>query len=131
MKYLLLVFALMFSLMATSQIKQHVQINLDSLTDYSEFLMMDEALKDQQIVLTGENHNYRKQNLPLSFKFFRYLHEKHNFDTYVMEFGEGVEWLIQKYIYENDSSTFEIMKQSYFTEQLALIENLKEYYDAQ
>jgi hypothetical protein len=131
MKYNLSILIMLLSIIAQSQVKQHVEINLDSLEDYSEFKMLDQALKNQQVVMTGENHNYRMQNLPFSFKFFRYLHEQHDFDTYILEFGKGVEWLVQKYIYEDDSIAHEVIKRTYYKEQTELFERIKEYYDEQ
>jgi len=131
MKYYLSILIMLISIIGQSQVKQHVEINLDSLEDYSEFRMLDVALKDQQVVITGENHNYRRQNLPFSFKFFRYLHEQHDFDTYILEFGEGVEWLVQKYIYEGDTAARDVIKKTYYREQWELIDHIKDYYDEQ
>lgn len=131
MKHILFLQLVLFTILSNAQVKQQAEIKLDALEDYSELKMLDEALLDQRIILSGENHNFRKQNLPFAYKFFRYLHEKHEVNTFVMEFGKGVEWIMQQYIYEGDSVAEKIMELGYYPEQVELVRNLRAYYQEQ
>ncbi len=113
---------------AYSQLKQYKKLEPDSINDFSDFEMLEAVLQDKQIILTGENHNFRNENLPFSFKFFKYLHEKYDVNTFVMEFGLGVEWLITQYVYEGDTVARDLMKKSYFPQQFGLVDSLRSYY---
>jgi len=109
MKRITLLLFILLSLSVNSQ--NSAVLNLANDDNYASFSFFDSLpLKNYSLFFTGENHRYPSSNSDLELKMFKYLHKNVGVRVFMVEFGQAMGLLIDRYIYDGDTVTKEILK---------------------
>lgn len=103
MRKLLLLSLLFLGLNVNAQIKRTAILEVENTSDYSDMSWLDTLAERYKIIMYGEDHRYVKANRNLEYKTLSYLAKKKKL-VYITEFGKVSNWLLNKYVTENDSS---------------------------
>lgn len=129
MKNILLVFFLFFGFWANSQDRS--VLNLANDNDYATFSIFDSiGIEDYNLFFTGEDHRYPLSNSDIELKMFKYLHKRVGVRTYLLEFGEGMAYFINKYISQGDSNAKIVLKNNLSKTYFRLFTGLKNFNDS-
>lgn len=105
-------------------------LDLSNDSSFNDLSILDKEVKDKRLVLIGENHYYRGDNVATELKFFKYLHQREGFNVFLLEFGYSMGWLLNQYLQSNDTSYNNFISNSFYTEYTDLFKELKNYYDS-
>ena len=138
MKYGTLVLALLMSLLSNAQTTNDLMMNVakGTLIDTAEnnnvdcFTTLDSQIKEHRVFFSGENHRYRQTNSHLELKLFKYLHQKANVNTLILETGFSGGWIINRYVQTGDSSIKKYLFKATYKEYHHFYELLRNYYDS-
>jgi hypothetical protein len=126
MKKITLSLLLLFSLCIFGQ--DRAVLNLENNDDYSSFSLFDSLPLDKyNLFFTGEDHRYMLSNSDLELKMFKYLHKKVGVRVFMVEFGQSMGYLMNKFVYDGDSVAKEILKNHSHKAYFKLFENLREF----
>lgn len=128
MKRLTFSLFVLISFIANSQ--DRTVLNLANDDDFTSFSFFDSlGIKDYNLFFTGEDHRFRLSNSDLEVKMFKYLHKKVGARVFLLEFGEGMGYFINKYITDstNDSEAEATLKDNLSEAYFNLFKNLKTF----
>jgi hypothetical protein len=128
MKKITLAFFILLSILAHSQDK--AVLNLANDNDYTTFSVFENlGIENYNLFFTGEDHRYPLSNSDIELKMFKYLHQKAGVRVFLLEFGGGMAYFINKYISEGDSLAKSVLKINLKNSYFNLFDNLKDFYD--
>ena len=128
-KTLFTMFLLSFSLACRSQSFDYTRARMDisNNNDYSTFYLLDTVVGHYNIFFSGENHQFRASNAKLELKLLKYLHRSADVKHLLLEFGYTSGYLIDRYVCNDDTVAYNILK-AYFAETyLWLFTGVKEF----
>jgi hypothetical protein len=126
MKKITLLLFILSGLIVQSQ--DRAVLNLANDDDFSSFSFFDSlSLENYNLFFTGEDHRYPLSNSDLELKMFKYLHKNEGVRVFMVEFGQGMGYLMNKYINGDDSIAERILEKHSINAYFNLFENLKEF----
>ncbi len=105
----------------------NLPLDLQDNGDYTSFSHLDDVIKDYNIFFVGENHNFKKSNVGLQLKMFKYLHQKGKVNTILIEAGRARGWLVNKYIQTGDKELKKALENYSYNYYQELYDGLREY----
>lgn len=81
--------------------KYSTNLSLDDVNDFSGLELINEDLKDKEIILTNETHG-AKENSFLNWKFLMYLVKNHGVNYFIMESGYADGVILNEYLSTGD-----------------------------
>lgn len=106
-------------------------LDLKDNNDYSTFAVFDSMdLSKYNLFFTGEDHRYPLSNSDVELKMFKYLYKTAGVRMFMVEFGQGMGYLMNKYIYEGDSVAEKILEKHSYKAYFKLFTLLKEFNDS-
>ena len=127
---LLFSFFCTLSIFSNAQESDNTQLDLENNEDYSTFSLLDEDVQDYKIFFIGENHNFKKSNVGLQLKMFKYLYETADVRAILFESGKARGWLVNEYVQTGDTTYMDILDQYSFNYYAELYEGLKSFNDS-
>lgn len=85
--------------------------NLMAVCPILNLSSLDSVLDKYNVYMTGENHGYPENNRSIEFQFLKYLHQKKKANHLILEFGYTTGWLINQYVYYNDTTLAKIFSE--------------------
>lgn len=64
---------------------------------------------DYNVFVVGENHSYPSHNVQIKYNLITYLNKKKGVNNIILEFSYTTGWLLNKFVYENDTSVIEVL----------------------
>lgn len=112
-----------------AQAQQKSVLNIDDNDEFSSFESLTKSsLQNYRLFFTGEDHRFRNSNSQLELKMFKYLHKTAGVRVLLVEFGEGLGYIINKYVQEGDSDSYQILKKFLYEEYFDQVEGLRSFY---
>ncbi len=109
-----------------AQQKYHyVNLSTDKLS--TSFKPLEEAVKQKKYFFSGENHMFSTSNSNIELKLFKYLNKQANVNHFLVEFGYGTGWVINKYINDSIKEIDSIVYRQFNDDFIALFDSLKNY----
>lgn len=103
--YILIVLGLLANQNLRAQrIGEGVEVNIANGDDFSGFEVLDSAIQNARVVMTGENHTYVKFNSKMELKMLRYLNKNVGTRNFVIELGPARAHYLNRYINEKDTT---------------------------
>lgn len=102
-------------------------VDITNNSDFSTFKLMDSAIQNYHVFFSGENHQFKASNARLELKLLKYLHEKAGVNHLLLEFSFTTGYLLEKYMFENDTLAYSMLKANYHNQYMWMFEHLKEY----
>ncbi len=121
-------FFLIFSQVKSQNFKYtRSPVDITNNSDFSTFKLMDSAIQNYHVFFSGENHQFKASNARLELKLLKYLHEKAGVNHLLLEFSFTTGYLLEKYMFENDTLAYAMLKANYHNQYMWMFEHLKEY----
>ena len=94
---------------------------------FKGFSCLDSTAEKSRVLLIGEKHR-NEGNYPIFLKTFKYLHQNHDYNHVIIEYGESISWMINKYL-DGDEEMYTILDQYLYTDDSFFIwlKSLKKY----
>ncbi len=123
----LCLFCLLLVVFQSLHAQKENKLNLEDKEDFTAFALLDSVVQDHNVFFVGENHNFKKSNVGLQLKMFRYLHKQAGVRTIVFEAGIARGWLVNRYVQTGDSSILETLERYSFNYYAELYKGLREF----
>jgi len=121
-------FLLIFSTVKSQNFKYtRSPVDITNNSDFTTFQLMDSAIQNYHVFFSGENHQFKASNARLELKLLKYLHEKAGVNHLLLEFSFTTGYLLEKYMFENDTQAYAMLKVNYHNQYMWMFEHLKEY----
>jgi hypothetical protein len=111
--YLVSLGLVLFSSTVSSQSNDPHKLNILANDSFGSFSWLDTLISSKRMLLYGEDHRYLKSNRDLELKTLRYIQSKKPV-TYITEFGPVSNWLLEKFVNENDTVVERFFNTQYF-----------------
>jgi hypothetical protein len=85
----------------------NTMIDLANSSNFSSFRMIDNYLSSKEIFLSGESHSV-KINTSLELEFLKYFSQKAGVKYYLIEYGNSLAMIYNKYLQTGDDSYLKI-----------------------
>jgi len=105
-------------------------INLRDADTSIGFEILDDAVNNYEVFITGENHSYLESNSKLWVKQIKYLYHNAGVRNIMIEYGFASGWLINEYLQEGDTNHLNILKDYSFKQFASAYEELHEFNDS-
>lgn len=104
-----------------------VTIDVHNNDDFEGMQMLDSAVAEARIIMTGENHTYVNFNSHMEMKMLRYLHQKVGLKNFIIELGEARAHYLNRYINNSDSMAEKYLKSSTSPRYMDLFKRIRKY----
>ncbi len=90
------------------------------------FDILSPHLKDKKVFFSGEDHRFQKSNARFKLQLLKYLHQNAGVNVFMVEYGHGPAWLINRYLHTGDTVIASFFEH-YSTPEAELYRSLREY----